>query len=50
MVTLSGGNYGGTEVEWKADGLKEDGREFMIVDNHKYVRSGDMALYDGTEA
>ena len=36
-ILLSGGIYGGNEVEWVTQSLLPDGRESMVIDNHIYI-------------
>ena len=38
MVMLSGGDFGGQEIQWECQGTLSDGREFMIISGHKYAK------------
>ncbi len=40
-VMLSGGDLGGTEVEWP------EGEAFIVIDGLRYRRVGDAAVYEG---
>ena len=43
LVTLSGGNIGGQEVEWT------EGEETMIFDGYRYRLIDSVAIYEGLD-
>ena len=47
QITLSGGNFGGEIVEWKAKGILDDGREFMEVEGFVYALIDNIAVFYG---
>ena len=37
-IQLSGGNFGGENIEWLTEGILIDGREFMTIEGLVYVK------------
>ena len=42
MITLSAGLFGGETIEWTAQGTVGDGREYMQIEDHIYVKVSDI--------
>ena len=50
MIILSGGIYGGLELQWDKIGILDDGREYTIINNLVYVKvSESQAVFYGLE-
>lgn len=37
-IQLSGGNFGGENIQWSTEGTLIDGREFMTIEGLIYVK------------